>query len=233
MSLPSDSNRGSKESDPGEVLPSIQVGQTFDGGLRSPLSWDSEESDSAKDAQGLGGLLRSCSTEHPSGEGFWSFDTLCRVLTRDRVREVLAKSWPEEAGINTYIDQIAPVYETARDAQGKEPVRPSSEPKRFLKVFAILVLMDGPERIKDFIESDVCDSHLPLYMKPAGGQLHLLKHEGDEQSPACFRRWRLFELDTSTKSSGGSTCPSSTWARTATTWSITRYHQWQFSRGDA
>lgn len=152
------------------------------------LPWDygkdSEESQDLKD------LLLDRRTENFNGERFWSFDTLCQILTRDRVHKALAELWPEGGGINTYIDQIAPVYATAQDAQGKRPVRPSSEPKRFLKVFAILVLLDIPERIKDFIESDVSDNDLPLYMDRE--QPHPVIHRGNMQSLACFHSWRRF-----------------------------------------
>jgi hypothetical protein len=100
----------------------------------------------AKEDHDLKDLLLKHRSNNFKGETFLSFDTLCQIMTRDRAQKALSDLWPREE-VDTYIDLIAPVYTTAQDALNKSPVRPSSQPKRFMKVFAILVLLEVPERI--------------------------------------------------------------------------------------
>ncbi|KAF9781929.1 hypothetical protein IL306_012697 [Fusarium sp. DS 682] len=148
----------------------------------------------AKEDHDFEDLLLEHRSNNFKGEAFWSFDTLCQILTRDRLQEALSNLFPKSE-VDTHIDLIAPVHATAQDALNKSPVQPSSHPKRFMKVFAILVLLQVPERIKDFIESDVSDNDLPLCMDRDELNPRPNIHKGNIQSLACFHQWNHRKLD--------------------------------------
>lgn len=133
---------------------------------------------------------------------FWPFDLLCQLLTRDRIVAALRTEGSHAINgskIDYYVDMIGPVYKSTADIPTDgDPCRPTLEPKRWLKILAILVLLDKLDSVKEFIDNDVSDNDLPLRRGP-GETLRdsfcLFKHDGDTEPPACFRQWRLSEME--------------------------------------
>ncbi|KAF4338665.1 heterokaryon incompatibility [Fusarium beomiforme] len=158
------------------------------------LAFEKDSEGDTDERHSLTYLLRRHKSVNFKEDSFWPFDTLCKILTRDRVKKALSELWPR-VEVDRYTDLISPVYATAQDAIGKDPVQPSLEPKRFVKVFGILVLLEVPERIKDFIDSDISDNDLPLGMDPADDQARPKIHEERMRSLVCFHKWSDLELD--------------------------------------
>ncbi|KAE9579294.1 hypothetical protein CGMCC3_g4865 [Colletotrichum fructicola] len=66
--------------------------------------------------------------------------------------------------------------------------------KSYLKVLAILILIERPARIKSFIDKEVCDDDLPLLMKLPRGNIgpcqFYSRLEGERDGPLeCFDKW--------------------------------------------
>lgn len=134
----------------------------------------SDTSNSIDDARDLEHLLVESAklSAHPFSQRrqmFWPFGTLCRLMTRDRIRHVLQDRLrePSSENLDFIIDQVRPVYESADVIPGlEEPLLPNEEAASkangHLRILAVLLLLDRVESIVNFIESGVTDAHIPL-----------------------------------------------------------------------
>lgn len=71
-------------------------------------------------------------------------------------------------------------------------------PKSFRKIFAILLLIEHPLKIRRFIEEGVCDSDLPFQKIPLGKRrtpFELRRRTFSDQSLRCFQGWKFGPLD--------------------------------------
>lgn len=163
--------------------------------------WDETALEETSDE--LEDLLWNSSSQAPWGPSFWSFNALCRVLTRDRVLQALQscrETFKNTDELESYIDRIRPVYGKAEDVPNSMvPCKPSSEPKRCLKLLAVLVLMDRTCSIKQFIDEGINDDDLPLKLPNITDRkrsLGLAKQvEEARKADKCFRRWRSSALE--------------------------------------
>ena len=151
-----------------------------------PAAWDSDDEPWIR--QGIIQLLNDSAIRDPAGIRRWRYGTLCRILTRERIREALGGIW-SEVEADRVAHEIGPLYDTDDDARKKRAIQTAEEPKRFLKIFAILLFMDKPKAIKQFIESNTTDRDLPL--DPEERKRRGLSHR---PLPACFAGWRRNNL---------------------------------------
>ncbi|KAG6353677.1 hypothetical protein INS49_005386 [Diaporthe citri] len=149
------------------------------------LNWDEASDGTSSDGTytDLADLLLVSRSENLDFVSFWSFDTLCKVLTRDRVMQELRSCkniFKNEDELESYVDRVGPVYGKIEDIPNSvNPCKPSSEPKRCLKVLAILILMEKVRSIKQFIDEGIHDGDLPLELR---------------RTDECFRRWNILQL---------------------------------------
>ncbi|KAK5655779.1 hypothetical protein OQA88_5317 [Cercophora sp. LCS_1] len=86
-------------------------------------------------------------------------------------------------------------FETITPTRGTRRQRPLGD-KSYRKILAILILIDRPSRIHDFVEDEVCDADLPLekFQPPGKPSSHWeLRRKDGKSSLKCFskkRKWR-------------------------------------------
>jgi hypothetical protein len=128
------------------------------------------DSDSSKGADLADELLSAaCSAAGSSHQNFWPHEVLLHVLTPEKISSVL------DSG--DYEHLLGPDFaEVIRD--------------EFLRIFAILLLNDCPERIRDFIRNGVKDDDLPL-PKKIPRRINTDEASGQEDSRLDFlRKWK-------------------------------------------
>jgi hypothetical protein len=165
-----------------------------------------------KDYKSLRKLLRKCEILHMDGERtFWPDKILRKIMTRERVIEELQKMQNsekyehlfEEHNVEWYADHIVPIEDLAIDfANGVENGIEASpgaisngkdEPKRYLKIFALLLLCQEKASVKGFIDAGVCDSDLPLM--PCEGankneKCGFATWKQPKEKLSCFKGWK-------------------------------------------
>lgn len=140
-------------------------------------------------------LLLRCIQHNNGIDKFWSFDVLSRILTRDRIVDILHNTLHDEEA-KQCADCINPVYNNAEEASRVDLIFPSPKPKRFIKIFALLVYMGQEKYIKDFIEYDISDNDLPLHRLETPKATRLVVRGEDDRNPIpLFRDWRLFMIE--------------------------------------
>lgn len=147
--------------------------------------------DRSGDLQRLGDDIRGviCQTGSTDSREFFPIDDLEEVVTRDRVREVLAHHGDTE--IETVIGEI---FDTKTV---------SGNTTRRFKIFVNLVLLEKPQLIVEFIKEGLFDLHLPLEkVQVAGapkGRFHLVrKPRSQDEKPSdpisFFENWSQAEI---------------------------------------
>lgn len=123
----------------------------------------------------LGDLLRFYAIEGIDGP-FLTKKLLRHILSKDRIETELRHSNPRlnEQQIHNYIDQIL------SSSEGEKA-------KVYLLIFAVLLLIDRPGDIGDFINSGFCDHMLPINIRQ--NSIHRLCRL------PCFQKWRPTWLD--------------------------------------
>lgn len=130
----------------------------------------------------LGKLLRiHCVEDGIDGE-FWTHALLRHILSRDRIKDELMQ--PEyrftEDQVNEYVNKIHP-----RSAN-------ASSKTTYIKVFALLVLIEKIQDIARFIRDETCDDVLPIVISQ-GRNVYSSK-EGNRHL-SCFSGWKTHELE--------------------------------------
>ncbi|OIW24583.1 kinase-like protein [Coniochaeta ligniaria NRRL 30616] len=67
---------------------------------------------------------------------------------------------------------------------------PAPKEKTYRGIFAILVLIGRPSRIRDFVEEEVCDADLPLEAPNKAKPWDLRRKKVPDKPLHCFSRWR-------------------------------------------
>lgn len=147
-------------------------------------------------------LLLDSSSLNLEFKSFWSFYALCKVLTRDRILQALQGSrdiFASADELESYANRIRPVYTEVKDILDSSILfKPSSKPESYLKILAILLLIDKVPSIKQFIDEGISDSDLPLELPKITprnwNQVHSRKTGVDKGLHEFFRHWRRTEL---------------------------------------
>jgi hypothetical protein len=138
---------------------------------------------------------------------FWSTKLLHEVMTRNRVIETLKSECRGIAPhkIEFLAQAIVPISEQEHKQkaviQSEVLVVDSSEQKsyekRYLKIFALLLLMSRGGDIGAFVSEGICDQDLPLHRKIELGDPKLSRYGNDQADIQCFETcgWRPNELD--------------------------------------
>jgi hypothetical protein len=143
-----------------------------------------------KDYKNLGQLLRQCSFPYAQDhdERFWPYGLLEQILTQERVIEELGD----------YIRTYPGVYNKRTIGNYTEKILSPREPgKRYIKIFAILVLIGMGPRINDFIREGVCDEDVPLVKGKADPDWDLMLSRKDSPTVQveCLSEWEFHERD--------------------------------------
>ncbi|KAF4967205.1 hypothetical protein FSARC_5212 [Fusarium sarcochroum] len=150
-------------------------GYTYEGDGLVPIN-DVEED--------LGILLRDYQIEGIDGP-FWTDKLLRHILTKQRIRTEL------QTPIHHFSDRQVREY--------VERIRPSSQhssSKIYLKIFTILLLVERPGDIGNFINAGFCDQELPITIR----NRRACRMRDTEKRLHCFDKWRItwienFELN--------------------------------------
>ncbi|KAI3391292.1 hypothetical protein diail_7623 [Diaporthe ilicicola] len=137
------------------------------------------EAQQAKDTVGLPELLRD---QYVKGDPshFYPLKRIYRLFTRERVLAEL-RSYDSLPNADQYVDYIC----TDEATTDKKPA--------YIRIFAILVLIDEGERIRDFIDAKLSDETLPFHrrddVQEARRKSHLFLKNTD--SPIkVFNKWK-------------------------------------------
>ncbi|KAI0127539.1 kinase-like domain-containing protein [Xylariales sp. AK1849] len=130
----------------------------------------------------LAELLREFQTKNEEqNKAFWSFKLLRHILTRDRIlREFRRKQ--STRNLEVLIDYIRPV----------ENPRPGTV--AYLKIFALLLLLEREHDIGAFIESHMSDQDLPVVCHNTRGKIHLCRKSSPLLPLECFKDWKAHEM---------------------------------------
>ncbi|GAW16137.1 hypothetical protein ANO14919_055600 [Xylariales sp. No.14919] len=140
---------------------------------------------------GLEILLRDCAVQHVDRPyPFWPFNTLSRLLTRERIEASLTPICGNDA--KEYTNKIGPLYTDDSEINTKGPFLQPPTGRTYLRIFALLVLVGKESDIGLFLEDGVCDNDLPLQ---SGGHNSYLSRRGDTEPLECFSKWRVFEKE--------------------------------------
>ncbi|KAI0438560.1 hypothetical protein F4803DRAFT_534727 [Xylaria telfairii] len=120
-------------------------------------------------------LLISASVKHEeSRKDFWPFDTLSRLMTRQRIEACLTQAYREDAA--EYANRIGPLYTEDSQISTKGLFLQLPKNRTYLKIFALLVIVDRERDIKLFLEDEVCDRDLPLQLcRGEGPRFHVCR----------------------------------------------------------
>jgi serine/threonine protein kinase len=82
---------------------------------------------------------------------------------------------------------------SASDTEGDQYMRQPGE-KSYRKIFAILLLIERPAKIRSFVEKGVCDADLPLIKVPRTnrlpGSFKLRRKTAVDLPLGCFKKWK-------------------------------------------
>lgn len=147
---------------------------------------------SLENSNNLADRLRSSSIECADYyQTFLPFLTLSRILNKACIEAHLKKEYGDLA--SQYADQIGPLYADEADAYKEMPFKMPSGQKTYLRIFAILVMIEKEGKVHEFIQHRVCDDDLPLTLDIR--QNAVFRKEGDENPLGCFRRFRPYQLE--------------------------------------
>jgi len=133
------------------------------------------------DGKSVAELLREYKTDDANGQGFWSLQLLCHILSRDRILAELRKPSYSDLDAKKYVDYIWP------DEEGG----PTPGTQTYLKIFALLVLLKKGPDIVQFIKDKVSDQSLPLLRRPgtSKGLVDLGFKDAPGNALECLSKW--------------------------------------------
>ncbi|KAF5633437.1 serine threonine kinase [Fusarium sp. NRRL 52700] len=147
---------------------------------------------SLEDSTDLADRLRSSLVEGEEyHQKFLPFLTLSRILTKTCIEAHLKKEYGDLA--SQYADQIGPLYVDEADAPKDKPFPVPSGQRTYLRIFAILVMIEKEGEVHRFLQHRVCDDDLPLTLEIRKNAV--FRKEGDEDPLGCFRRFRPYQLE--------------------------------------
>lgn len=139
--------------------------------------------------------LRSSSrvSKHKTRRWFIPYDKLRDILTRRRIRSILLQTAIFRSTPSKILDIIArSICARVRKPNGRRT--------GYVRIFAILVLIDQVQYIGDFLNEFITDADLPLQPSPnhsLGSNLVMRNSDDDDSDPPlrCFENWRPEHMD--------------------------------------
>jgi hypothetical protein len=131
-------------------------------------------------------LLREWKIEDAK-PGFWSWERLLYILSRNRVQTELGK-YVQLENAESYVEYIRPDDEVDSES-------PELEAKTYLRIFALLVLIKKGYEIGNFIKEEVSDEKLPVCRHEGSRKgEHILCSKKDPHQPLkVFEKWEPHE----------------------------------------
>jgi hypothetical protein len=137
-----------------------------------------------KDNISLERQLRSSQIEHQDGNNFLSAKDISKILSREKIASELER---HQLSKEISVDVICP----------KEPEMKPSQPRKgqtYLRIFALLLLLEREDEIIQFVKDGVCDGTLPVV--PCRGTQHDLCLRSAPNEPlGCFKKWKTCERE--------------------------------------
>jgi hypothetical protein len=117
--------------------------------------------------------------------GFWSYPLLRHIISRKRVRALLRSYKGVANAEQLYLDRIDPDVASPG----------GSEAPTYLRIFALLILIERGEEIENFVKEQVSDHSLPVYCDKEKGDACLRRNESPHQAIGCFAKWKTSERE--------------------------------------
>jgi hypothetical protein len=119
-------------------------------------------------------------------QGFWPFQLLLRILSRNRILDELSR-YKELKSPGQYVDRIRPE---------NDPL-PESEEPIYLRIFALLVLCERGDEIGEFVKERVSDQKLPVcrHEGPRKEKFYLCSKDTPGQLLKPFEKWKTSERE--------------------------------------
>lgn len=131
---------------------------------------------------------------HQENRGFFAKDQLSSILTEDRVRDELTTNFDDSLGEATILKHAKTI------CQGKESSDCDEQPnnRSFIKVLAILIMIEKTNSIIKLLEENVNDSDLPLIKIPRPHDAKLFDLRSSRRPNVvlkCFqRKWNQLNI---------------------------------------
>ncbi|KAF5571871.1 serine threonine kinase [Fusarium pseudoanthophilum] len=147
---------------------------------------------SLEDSTDLADRLRSSFVEGADDHQiFLPFLTLSRILTKMRIEAHLKKHYGGLA--SQYADQIGPLYTDEADVPKDRPFPMSLGEHTYLRIFAILVMIEKEGEVHRFLQHRACDGDLPFTLDIRKNAV--FRKAGDGEPLGCFRGFRPYQLE--------------------------------------
>lgn len=103
---------------------------------------------------------------HQEKRGFFAKDQLSTILTEDRVRDELTRHFEDSLSENTILQHAKTICQGATTRAESSCCDEQPKTRSFIKVFAILIIIEKANSIIKLLEENVNDSDLPLIKSP-------------------------------------------------------------------
>ncbi|KAF2467328.1 uncharacterized protein BDR25DRAFT_267485 [Lindgomyces ingoldianus] len=134
------------------------------------------------DNESLGILLldQRVQIENPRLEAFWPLGALKKILSEKRIATELRE----------YRKQNLDLFRGRNVTKLTNRIR-----SQYLKIFAILALLEKGQQIGAFIDEGVCDKDLPLIKTGTRYRFEISCRRSPDHSLSCFQTWKAYERD--------------------------------------
>lgn len=123
--------------------------------------------------------------EQTSQTGFWSYQLLRHIMSRNRVLDQL-KNYSGLKDAETYVDHIRPYLDPPE----------GSATRTYLRIFAILVLIEKGEEIGVFVKEQISDQSLPVSCDNENKEMAYFRHKDiPHHLIDCFMKWKVHERE--------------------------------------
>ncbi|KAI8166087.1 kinase-like protein [Colletotrichum sp. SAR 10_70] len=141
----------------------------------------------------LGTRLRAQAIVHPHEEmgSFVPIEALKSLITQEAVVEELKRATGDETINDASLENIAEYVCRKHRLEGSEEKYTTG-----LKLFAILLLIEKPETITNFIAEGLRDKDLPFKLERKGGGFQLLRKSAPFDKIKAFNGWKHIEIET-------------------------------------
>jgi len=135
----------------------------------------------------LGMQLRSSQIEHEDEDNFFSAKDISKILSRENIeRELERLQLSKEISVDVILSN-KPEMEPSQPQKGQT----------YLRVFALLLLLEREDEITQFVKDGVCDGILPVVPRQATQhtQHDLCLRSAPNKPLGCFKKWKIHERE--------------------------------------
>lgn len=143
-------------------------------------------------------LFSALISTHQENRVFFASDRLPQILTEERVRKELGKYFEDSLTEEAIAAHARTICHGIFDENGHQNHNKMSKTRSFIKVFAILIMIEKTQSIIKLLEENVNDSDLPLIKVPRPHEEKLsdlrLKRDPDHILRCFQKRWNQLNI---------------------------------------